>query len=102
MAARIDLIHHRRHALPAHFLIEFGHPAHVAPESQAVYGAAKRPRLIASWRVGADGHLACTWSATPEDPASKQPQGGLRLVAARAQACASPARLLSCLQIVRN
>jgi len=102
MAARTNLIHHRRHALPGHFLINLGRVAHGAPETCAVYGAAERPCLIASWRVGADGHLACTWSAAPVDPESKQSQRGLRLAAIRAQACAPSARLASCLQIVRT
>ena len=102
MAFRTNLIHNRRHALPGHFLIDLVRPAHGAFESCAAYGAAKRPRLIASWRVGADGDLACTWSAAPDDPASKQPQGGRRLAAVRAQACAPLARLPSCLQIVRT
>jgi len=69
MAARLDLIHLRRHALPAHFLADLGRLAGSVVASPVVSAADRRPRLLASWRVGADGRLACTWSAAPDDPA---------------------------------
>ncbi len=69
MAARLDLIHLRRHALPAHFLADLGWSTGRAAVPPSVHGVDRRPRLLAAWRVGADGRLACTWSAAPDDPA---------------------------------
>ena len=69
MAARLDLIHLRRHALPTHFLAGLRHPAGGVAASPFVHGADRCPRLLASWHLGADGCLACTWSAAPDDPA---------------------------------
>ena len=69
MAARLDLIHLRRHALPAHFLASFGRAAvrHAAPCH--VPDASDRPRLSAAWRLDGAGRLACTWSVDTDDPA---------------------------------
>ncbi len=69
MAARLDLIHLRRHALPAHFLADLGHLAGSVAASSVVHAVDRRSRLLASWHLGADGRLACTWSAAPDDPA---------------------------------
>jgi len=69
MAARLDLIHLCRYALPAHFIADLGHRASCAATLPAAHGAGERPRLLAAWRVGTDGRLACTWSAAPDDPA---------------------------------
>ena len=69
MAARLDLIHLRRHALPAHFISGLDRTAGSIATSAAVHGARERPRLLAAWRVGVDGRLTCTWSAKPDDPA---------------------------------
>lgn len=69
MAARLDLFHLRRHALPTHYDI-FVPRRPVNPcDGVSVTFPTPRPRLVASWHVDADHRLACTWSAVPDDPA---------------------------------
>ncbi len=69
MAARLDLIHLRRHALPAHFINSLAHgvdrPAGLRPER----GMGSRPRLLATWRLDAGGRPVCAWSVDADDPA---------------------------------
>ena len=65
MAAHLDLIHLRRHALPTHFMAAAGRPAEV---SGRLPGASARPRLLATWRLDAGGRLACAWTVDTDDP----------------------------------
>jgi len=58
MAARLDLIHLCRHALPVRFLAGLAHRAGYVPTASALQNAAERPCLLAAWRVGTDGRLA--------------------------------------------
>ena len=60
MAARLDLIHLRRHALPMHFLASLGHAATRPAASCPVADASSRARLSAVWRLDGTGCLACT------------------------------------------
>ncbi len=69
MAAHLDLFHLRRHAVPEHFTAMFARKAGPAVTQPVSSSVAPRPRLLASWRIGADGRLACTWSAASDDPA---------------------------------
>ncbi len=69
MAAHLDLVHLRRHALPAHFLPVFPPCANAAVAVPAAAVNA-RPRLLAAWRLGADGRPVCGWSVDTDDPAA--------------------------------
>lgn len=69
MAARLDLIHLRRHALPAHFLASLGRAAVRPALPCSMPYASARPRLSAAWRLDDTGRLACTWSVDTDDPA---------------------------------
>jgi len=72
MAAHLDLIHLRRHALPAHFLPVAAPCARAATAVPAAAGNA-RPRLTAAWQLGADGRPVCGWSVDTGDPAAPSP-----------------------------
>jgi len=69
MAAHLDLIHLRRHALPAHFLPVAAPCAGTVATAPAAV-ANPRPRLLAAWRLGADGRPVCGWSVDTDDPAT--------------------------------
>ena len=69
MAARLDLIHLRRHALPADVLTDLDRAAIRPAGSCPVPDSSSRPRLSAAWQVDAVGRLACTWSVDTDDPA---------------------------------
>jgi hypothetical protein len=69
MAAHLDLIHLRWHALPAHFLLVAAPCAGTAVAPPASV-ANPRPRLTATWRLGADGRPLCGWSVDTDDPAN--------------------------------
>lgn len=69
MAALLDIIHLRRHALPADFHIGCTRQPDRMHGQPGVPREPVRPRLIAAWHVGVDGRLACTWSAAADDPA---------------------------------
>ncbi len=69
MAAHLDLIHLRRHALPAHFL-PVAAPCAGAVAAAPAAVANPRRRLIAAWRLGADGRPVCGWSVDTDDPAN--------------------------------
>jgi len=68
MAARLDLIQLRRHALPMHFLASAGRPAKVSDVSGHLLDLAPRPRLLATWRLDAGGRPACAWTLDTNDP----------------------------------
>ena len=57
MAALLDRIHLRRHALPAFIAADLDRELDRRT-------AQRRPRLVATWHVGANGRPACGWSAT--------------------------------------
>jgi hypothetical protein len=71
MAALLDIVHLRRHALPAHFVVGLDRriDSHSAPRSFPISG--DRPRLTAIWRIGAAGRPVCAWHivfAAPDIP----------------------------------
>ena len=68
MAAHLDLIHLRRHALPAHFIAAADRPAEVFELSGRLPGADARPRLLATWRLDAGSRPACSWTVDTDDP----------------------------------
>ena len=68
MAAQLDLINLRRHALPAHFMAAATRPAKVFDVSGRLLDLAPRPRLLATWRLDAGGRPACAWTLDTNDP----------------------------------
>ena len=68
MAARLDLIQLRRHALPAYFMASAGRPAKVSDVSGHLLDLVPRPRLLATWRLDAGGRPACAWTVDTNDP----------------------------------
>lgn len=73
MAAHLDLIHLRRHALPARFRpVAAPCAGAVAAAPAAVVNPPSAPdrRLIAAWRLGADGRPVCGWSVDTDDLAN--------------------------------
>ncbi len=69
MAAHLDLIHLRRHALSAHFMAGADRPVEVSAVSGRSLGAGARLRLLATWRLDVSGRLVCGWSFDTGDPA---------------------------------
>ncbi len=69
MAVHLDLIHLRRHALPAHFMAGADRPVEASAVSGRSLGASARPRLVATWRLDASGRPVCGWSFDTGDPA---------------------------------
>ncbi len=68
MAAQLDLIHLRRHALPVYFMTTaapFSQPF-ATPFPLTILGAPSR--LVATWRLGAGGRPICTWIVDTDDP----------------------------------
>ena len=69
MAALLDIVHLRRHALSVNFLARdmggiarlIDPPAH-PQRRQAVE---PRRRLLAVWRIGASGRPECSWAVDP-------------------------------------
>ncbi|MDT7953812.1 MAG: hypothetical protein RQ966_20115 [Acetobacteraceae bacterium] len=70
MAALLDIVHLRRHALPAHFM--FGLDRMAGPPAAPRRGrdVCPRPRLVAVWTLDLDGRPVCSWSFDTDDPAS--------------------------------
>ena len=68
MAAHLDLIHLRRHALPAHFMAAADRPAEASAVSGRLPDPAARPCLLATWRLDAGGRLVCAWTVDTDDP----------------------------------
>ncbi len=62
MAAHLDLIHLRRHALPAHFMTVTDRLA----EAPGQVGTA-RPRLTMTWLLNASGRPVYAWSLDTAD-----------------------------------
>ncbi|MGI4954074.1 MAG: hypothetical protein ACRYGM_19905 [Janthinobacterium lividum] len=72
MAAHLDPILLRRHALPAHFMAGDRSAASAAgPHAEA----GPPPRLRATWQLGAAGRPLCGWSLDPVEPAPAQAGG---------------------------
>jgi len=69
MAAHLELIHLRRHALPWHFMAGVDRLADVPAVSGRRLGGDARPRLLATWQVDASGRPVCRWSFDTDDPA---------------------------------
>ena len=68
MAAHLDLIYLRRHALAVHFLIPAGQSADASVVPVCLLEPAASPRLLASWRLDAGGRLVCAWTVDTDDP----------------------------------
>ncbi len=68
MAAQLDLIHLRRHALQVHFMAAATRPAKVSDVSGRLLDPAPHPRLLATWRLDAGGRPACAWTVDTDDP----------------------------------
>ena len=69
MAAHLDLIHLRRHALPAHFMADADRPTEVSDVSGCLLDVAPRPRLLATWRFDAGGRRGGAAADVPAVPA---------------------------------
>ena len=67
MAAHLDLIHLRRHALPVHFMTAADRLAE-APARSGGQSDAVRPPLVATWQLDVRGHPVCNWSVDTNDP----------------------------------
>ncbi len=65
MAAHLDLVHLRRHALPTHFMVAATEAAVPAPT--ALLDRAARSSLLATWRLDAGGRLVCAWIVGTDD-----------------------------------
>ena len=70
MAALLDPVHLRRHALPAHFVIGLDCEIDRLSAPGPCRAPGGRPHLTAAWRVGANGRPVCAWSADTADPDS--------------------------------
>ena len=68
MAAHLDLIYLRRHALPVHFITAAGQPADASVMPGLMLDVAARSRLVASWRLDAGGRLVCAWAMDADNP----------------------------------
>ncbi len=69
MAALLDLLHLRRHALPEHFINRLAREVDRPAASGPGRGTGGRPRLLATWRLDAGGRPVCAWSVDTHDPA---------------------------------
>ena len=69
MAALLDLIHLRRHALLWHFMAGADRPAEVPAVSGCCLGGGVRPCLLATGEIDASGRPVCRWSFDTDDPA---------------------------------
>jgi len=68
MAAHLDLIHLRRHALPVHFTSMVAQPADTLAMPSPLLNRAARSRLVAAWRPGAGGCSVCAGAVDNDDP----------------------------------
>ena len=68
MAAHLDLIHLRRHALPVHFMSMFAQPADTSVIPGPLLDLAARSRVVAAWRPGTGGRFVCAWTVDSDDP----------------------------------
>ena len=68
MAAHFNVIHLRRHALPAHFLTGVDRPADTSAVPGHLPGPGACPRLVATWQLDASGRPVCGWSFDTDDP----------------------------------
>ena len=69
MAAHLDLIQLRQHALPGYLVALADRLGEASNLSVGRPGpGAGRARLIATWQVDANRHLVCSWSLDTEDP----------------------------------
>ena len=69
MAALLDIVHLRPHALPAPFMVGLDRVAYT-PAPCRGRDVRARPRLVATWSLDLNGHLVCSWSFDTDDPAS--------------------------------
>ena len=67
MAAHLDLLQLRRHALPEYAVTLADCLAEAQTHHRHRMGAA-RPRLVAAWQLDPSGRLACSWSIDTGDP----------------------------------
>ena len=70
MAALLDIVHLRRHALPAHFMVGLDHVACTPAAPRRGRDVGPRPRLVATWSLDLGGRPVCSWSVDTDDPAS--------------------------------
>ena len=70
MAALLDIVHLRPHALPAHFMVGLDRMAGTPAAPHRRRDVCPRPRLVAAWSLDADGRPVCSWSFDTDDPAS--------------------------------
>ena len=60
MAAILNIVDLRRHALPTDFMVTLVRETGVPRPS---YGDGARPRLLARWHISYQGRPVCAWSA---------------------------------------
>ena len=70
MAALLDIVHLRRHALPAHFMVGLDGVADMPIAPRRERDVCLQPRLVAAWSLALDGRPVCSWSFDTDDPAS--------------------------------
>lgn len=70
MAALLDIVHLRRHALPARFMVGLDRMTGTPAAPRRGRDACTRPRLVAAWSLDLDGRPVCSWSVDTDDPAS--------------------------------
>jgi hypothetical protein len=61
MTALPTLAYLRRHALPAHFLSTLEAERSLGTPTFRQTTPSARPRLVATWHVGAEGRPVCRW-----------------------------------------
>ncbi len=68
MAAHLDLIHLRRHALPVHFIPTAARSASTRALPGPLLVSDTLSRLVATWKLGAGGRPVCAWVVETDDP----------------------------------
>ena len=71
MAAHLDPVNLRRHALPAHFMT-LTYRLVEAPALPGRRADTARPRLVATWQPDSSGRPVCNWSLVSDDPRTTQ------------------------------